>query len=184
MTREWVNRTFTFDFPVEVYPGLLERLASAPERAARLMAGVPRERLIFRPQGRWSAQRQIGHLADLDATLFLVRLDEYAAGAGILTPADLSNRATEEADHDERRLAEVLDRFRATRAAVMSRLSGFEPEMFGRTALHPRLRQPMRLVDQLHFQAEHDDHHLESAASILRAPITGPSRPSGSSPRS
>ena len=26
--------------------------------------------------------------------------------------------------------------------------------------LHPRLKQPMRLVDHLYFVAEHDDHHL------------------------
>ena len=174
MKRQWLKRTFVFDFPVDVYPRLLERLAAAPERAAQAVAGVPRERLIARPVDRWSAQRQIGHLADLDATLFLVRLDEYAAGAEVLTAADPANRATEEADHDERDIAEVLDRFRGTRAAVMSRLAGFPPEMFGRAALHPRLRQPMRLVDQLHFQAEHDDHHLESAAEILRAPANSP----------
>ena len=170
MNRDWLSRTFNFDFPVEVYPRLLERIAGAPERAAIVVAGVPRERLILRPDGRWSAQRQIGHLADLDA-LFLRRLDEYAAGAEVLTAADLSNRATEEADHDERRIDEVLDRFRSTRAAVMARLGGFPPEMFGRVSLHPRLGQPMRVVDQLHFQAEHDDHHLASAAAILRAQL-------------
>jgi hypothetical protein len=33
-------------------------------------------------------------------------------------------------------------------------------EEFNRSLLHPRLKQPMRLVDHLYFVAEHDDHHL------------------------
>lgn len=35
-----------------------------------------------------------------------------------------------------------------------------EPALFARAMLHPRLKQPMRLVDHLYFVAEHDDHHL------------------------
>jgi hypothetical protein len=29
-----------------------------------------------------------------------------------------------------------------------------------RTAHHPRLDRPMRLVDMCYFAAQHDDHHL------------------------
>lgn len=41
-----------------------------------------------------------------------------------------------------------------------ARLEGLEPEMFGRTIVHSRLKQPMRLVDHLYFVAEHDDQYL------------------------
>jgi len=37
------------------------------------------------------------------------------------------------------------------------------------TLLHPRLRTPMRLLDHLHFVAEHDDHHLAKIRELMRA---------------
>ena len=44
--------------------------------------------------------------------------------------------------------------------ALLVRLETLDEAAFGRTLLHPRLKQPMRLVDHLYFVAEHDDHHL------------------------
>jgi hypothetical protein len=35
--------------------------------------------------------------------------------------------------------------------------------------LHPRLKQPMRLVDHLYFVAEHDDHHLATIREMMEA---------------
>jgi hypothetical protein len=37
-----------------------------------------------------------------------------------------------------------------------------------RTALHPRLKRPMRLVDLCFFVAEHDDHHLATVTRLAR----------------
>jgi len=35
-------------------------------------------------------------------------------------------------------------------------------------SVHPRLQQPMRLVDSLYFVAEHDDHHIAKISGLLR----------------
>ena len=35
-----------------------------------------------------------------------------------------------------------------------------------RTALHPRLETPMRMMDLFYFVAEHDDHHLARITAI------------------
>jgi len=35
--------------------------------------------------------------------------------------------------------------------------------------VHPRLKQPMRLVDHLFFVAEHDDHHMARIWEMIRA---------------
>jgi len=37
-----------------------------------------------------------------------------------------------------------------------------------RTALHPRLQQPMRVLDMAFFTAEHDDHHLARMTELSR----------------
>ncbi|MBC8367786.1 hypothetical protein H8E52_10280 [bacterium] len=41
-------------------------------------------------------------------------------------------------------------------------------ERFRQTALHPRLKTPMRACDMLYFMAEHDDHHLARISEIIK----------------
>jgi|GEM_PF-4393916 len=38
---------------------------------------------------------------------------------------------------------------------------------FIHTALHPRLKTPMRIVDLAYFVAEHDDHHLSRIRELV-----------------
>ena len=166
---KWTERTFNFDFPSGLYPELIERLRGTPARAADRLLGVKSVPLNQRRGDSWSIQEHIGHLADLDAILFLVRLDEYERGVESLQPADMSNRTTEAANHNARSVAEILDYFRRTRAVLVERLERLEPSLFSRTAFHPRLKVQMRLVDLMFFQAEHDDHHLATITEILRA---------------
>jgi hypothetical protein len=165
---KWVDRRFDFNFPVELYPELIERLRGTPARAGDRLAGVPHEVLVRRSGRHWSPQEHVGHLADLDEVLFLPRLDEYDRAVGTLRAADMTNRTTEAAQHNTRSLDAVLNRFRATRARIIDRLEALTPEDFNRTAHHPRLDRSMRLVDMTYFQAEHDDYHLASITEILR----------------
>jgi len=165
---KWSERRFDFNFPVELYPELLERLRGTPARLAESLAGVAPERLVRRPHRAWSIQEHAGHLADLDESLFLPRLDEYALGVATLRSADMTNQQTEAANHNARPRDAVLQRCRETRNRIMSRLEALEPAAFGQVALHPRLAVQMRLVDMVCFHAEHDDYHLASIAEILR----------------
>jgi hypothetical protein len=58
--------------------------------------------------------------------------------------------------------------FRREHGGALERLGALAPEAFARTAYHPRLDQPVRLVDMLFFQAEHDDHHLARISDLER----------------
>ena len=165
---KWTDRTFNFDFPAGIYPEIIERLRGTPARAADRLAGITPSMLNRRRGNAWSVLENVGHLADLDDILFRVRLDEYERGVESLQPADMSNRTTEAANHNARTLGEVLEYFRRTRAALIERLEHLDPAVFSRTAFHPRLKVPMRLVDLMFFQAEHDDHHLATISEILR----------------
>jgi hypothetical protein len=49
----------------------------------------------------------------------------------------------------------------------VQRVETIDPALFARSMLHPRLQQPMRLVDHLYFAAEHDDHHLACIWELL-----------------
>jgi hypothetical protein len=164
----WAERKFSFDFPVELYPNVLMRLRGTPGRLAELLGGADEARVRRRPAaGKWSALERAGHLIEIER-LWEKRVGEYLAGADALTPADMSNAVTTAADYNTRELADVLAGFRAARTAFVARLDALAPADFARTALHPRLKVPMRLVDGLYFTAEHDDHELAWMRELVR----------------
>jgi uncharacterized damage-inducible protein DinB len=163
----WTTRSFTFDFPADLHPELIERLRGTPARAEEIARSLPADMLTRRDGDTWSIQENLGHLADVEP-LFTGRLDDFEAGVETLRPADMTNRATHEADHNSRPIAAVLSDLRAERERLVARLESLRPADFARQAFHPRLRTPMRVVDMLLFQAEHDDYHLARVRELVR----------------
>ncbi len=164
----WFERKFTLDLPLSIYPNVLERVRGTPARLEDRLLKLPREALTRRDGGDWSMQEHAGHLLDLGA-LDLGRLDDYAAGLDALRPADPGNRKTHEADHNAAAIEHILASFRAERGEFVRRLESFDPDFIARTALHPRLQLPMRVLDLAYFIAEHDDHHLARISELIRA---------------
>ena len=158
-TRRWFDRKFELGLAPASAPELLERLRSAPQRLADAVRGLPPAILTRKPEGKWSIQENAGHLLDLES-LWDQRLDDYARGATALHPADLENRKTHEANHNSRPISDILSDFRNARHAIVEKIARMSPAELSRTALHPRLQQPMTVVDLCYFVAEHDDHHL------------------------
>ena len=165
MTTRWFDRTFTLGLAVADAAGVISRLRSTPDRLHAALEGVPEPVRVHRPGGRWSMQEHAGHLFDLDV-LFDQRLDDFDRGAETLRAADLENRRTHEAGHNERAPGAILDQFRDARAAMVARLDRMGPSGLSRMSRHPRLGQPMSVVDLCYFIAEHDDHHLAAIADI------------------
>jgi len=162
----WFDRRFDFSFPSELHPELLERLRGTPLRVAERVAHFTPEEQRRRPAAGWSVQEHAGHLSDLDHILFRPRVTAYVQGATTLPPADLTNATTEAANHNARTMAAVLADVRRERAEFIAQLESLTEDLFARTALHPRLGVPMRLVDLMLFVAEHDDHHLASITEL------------------
>lgn len=164
---KWPDRKFQFTFPVEVYPEMIERLRGTPARLEDRVKSVAAEVLTRRDGERWSVQENAGHLLDLES-LVRQRLDEYLSGAKTLHAADMSNRRTDEAEHNEVAIAAILTDFRAQRTELVTRMDNLAPEAFAAVAHHPRLNAPMRLVDMIFFQAEHDDYHMARISELIR----------------
>jgi hypothetical protein len=164
----WVERHWTFDLPVGVFPAVLERLRGTPARAASVVAGVPEEGLAAPPMEAWSAKEHLGHLIDLHA-LDVLRVKEFLSGAETLTAADVSNSQTKGAGHGATPIAQLLETFKRERHTLILMLEPLTEVEIAATALHPRLGVKMRLVDWVQFVADHDDHHLASARHALRS---------------
>jgi hypothetical protein len=107
-------------------------------------------------------------LLDLEP-LWLARVNDYVTGSDQLAVADLTNRKTHEANHNERQLEEILTEFRKAREKLLKRMDELDASLFAFTIPHPRLKTAMRLVDHLYFVAEHDDHHLARIWELINA---------------
>jgi uncharacterized damage-inducible protein DinB len=155
----WFERKFDFTFPAEQFPNLCVRLRGTPPRLEEITRVVARKVLVAKPQGGWSAQEHAGHLLDLEP-LWLARVEDFLTDGETLAVADLGNRKTHEANHNSRELPKIVAEYRGARLRLLDRVEKLQPAIFTRSRLHPRLKQPMRLIDHLYFVAEHDDHHL------------------------
>ena len=164
---KWIERSFIFNFPVELYPEIIERVRGASARLDEYLNSASAETLIRRHDGGWSIQENAGHLFDLDA-LTLNRIEQYVAGVDVLHAADITNKATSEANYNTVSPAAIARSFRERRLEVVNRLESLDPEMFARSAIHPRLNIPMRLVDFVFFEAEHDDYHFTRINELLK----------------
>ena len=109
------------------------------------------------------------HLYDLEE-LWWKRLQDFQQNKAVLSPADLTNAKTNEAGHNEKSLDQLLRQFTVERQKMLEAIYSFDEEMLLRTSVHPRLNQPMRMIDALFFVAEHDDHHIAILSSLLRKP--------------
>jgi uncharacterized damage-inducible protein DinB len=167
MGERWVDRTWEFTLPVQRFPSVVERVRGTPARIEDRVRGLSAEILTRRVEGAWSIQEHIGHLLDLDE-LHIGRLDDYLRGADALRAADMTNTKTWGAGHNTRPLPELLLAVRDKRGRFVARLDAWAPAAWGQVALHPRLKQPMRVIDMAWFVAEHDDHHLARVTELMR----------------
>ena len=163
----WFERRFKFDIPEGIFLNILERLRGTPARLEERLRSLSREVLTRKQGGTWSIMENAGHLFDLEP-LWLDRVEDFIKGNEKLKTADLTNRKTHEAGHNTSALETILSSFRSTRAMLVGKLESLDLAAFSKTALHPRLNSPMRLIDHVFFVAEHDDHHLARISLLMK----------------
>jgi uncharacterized damage-inducible protein DinB len=163
----WIQRTFPTNLPQSLFLNILERLRGTPARLEERISQLTPEILTRRQGNSWSIQETAGHLLQLEP-LWQGRLDDFAASLVTLRPADMTNQATYAADYNSHALADILSDFRRNRMSMIIRLENLDEMTLDRTALHPRLQLPMRVLDMMVFIAEHDDHHLAGISALIK----------------
>ena len=112
--QRWFERKFSFDMPLALLPNILERLRGSPARLEERVRSLSPATLTARIGDTWSIQENIGHLGDLEP-LWIRRAEQVVAGETELAVADLTNRGTDEANHNAASLVELLRKFRSLR---------------------------------------------------------------------
>lgn len=169
----WLQHVFNFDFPVRHFPLILERFRGTPARIDDFTISLPATILTTQINNAWSIQEHVGHLLDL-SELDDRRLHDYLSGAETLTPADMENKKTHESNHNANSLQTILKGFRRERTILVQRLEALTEEQVSQRAIHPRLKQSLRLVDWVYFMSEHDDHHIARMSDLARTLLQAP----------
>ncbi len=164
---EWFKREFDFSFEQNIFPSILERLSGTPARLEQKLYSLPAETLVLRINNTWTVKENVGHLTDLE-TLWQGRLEDILDGQPELRPTDLQNTRTTQANHDETATEKLLGEFRQAREQTLHMLGPLSEEQIFKSALHPRLKTPMRTIDLFLFVAEHDDHHLARITELVK----------------
>jgi uncharacterized damage-inducible protein DinB len=164
---KWFERKFNFTSTQNIFPIIIERLWGTPVRLEEKLKSIPPEILTTKVDNAWSIKENIGHLTDLE-TLWQIRLEDLIAGKQELLEADLQNTKTHNANHNDVPVEKLLKDFRKIRQETLSMLEGIDEELVFRSALHPRLKTPMRTMDLFLFVAEHDDHHLARISELVK----------------
>ena len=161
----WFDRKFDFSANQNIMPTLIERLEGTPARVAEKLKKIDPSRHKIKPNDKWSILEHVGHLSDLEP-LWQGRLADILNGEKEMRATDITNRKTDEANHNEKPPRDLIDDFSILRASTVNALRKLTDEDVFRSALHPRLKTQMRLIDMFLFVAEHDDHHLAAITEL------------------
>ncbi len=164
---KWFERNFNFDFAQNIFPSIIERLAGTPVRLEEKFKSIPSSILSVSVNGAWTIKENVGHLIDLEP-LWQGRLEDILHGKTELRPTDLQNTKTNEANHNAVEIEKLLSDFRQKRKQTINLIENLTEEQIFRSALHPRLKIPMRTMDLFLFVAEHDDHHLARITELVK----------------
>ncbi|MEO5582065.1 MAG: DinB family protein [Saprospiraceae bacterium] len=164
---KWFDRTFNFDSTENVFSSILERLMGTPARLEEKLQSLNQSILLEKIEGTWSIKEQAGHLADLEP-LWQGRLEDIILGRAELRVADLQNGKTNQANHNDKSIHELLESFRTFRFETIRLLEEIDESVVFKSALHPRLKTPMRTRDLFSFVADHDDHHLAAMTALTK----------------
>ncbi|MBL0882241.1 MAG: DinB family protein [Chitinophagaceae bacterium] len=164
---KWFDRKFHFETEQNIFPSILERLSGTPLRLEEKLKTINSTILTERINNTWSIKENAGHLIDLEP-LWQGRFEDIKCGRLELRPTDLQNTKTNLASHNNTLINELLSTFRQVRQQTIRLLENIDETIIFKSALHPRLKTPMRTIDLFLFVAEHDDHHLARITEITK----------------
>lgn len=164
---KWFDRKFEFAHTENIFPSIIERLSGTPLRLESKLRSIDKLILEHRIDNTWSIKENAGHLIDLEP-LWRGRLEDIITGAVEMRLTDLSNAQTTLANHNAKSIESLIEHFYNTRNHTVAILNTLDETTIFKSALHPRLKTPMRTLDLFLFVAEHDDHHLARITELSR----------------
>jgi len=156
----WTERKFEFNFPLGVFPVIVERLRGASIRLEAMLRNTIDKTLNQKTGDKWSVIEQVNHLCNCEE-IWLGRVED------ILTRKEIFERRTLKTELQSEDIQVLLSNFSAARNKLIDLVQNMDEPTASLTINHPRLQRPIRLIDSLFSTAEHDDHHLAKIRELL-----------------
>ena len=107
----WIERKFHFDIPPGWVYNIIARLAGTESRFRNVTQTISEEQYRFKPDGKWRIKEHIGHLGDLEESSILRRLEDFVKRNPQAHIWDVTNTATEQANHNDASIDHLIDVF-------------------------------------------------------------------------
>ena len=144
---------------------LLERFRRGPELVAVATTGASGSQLDHKPAtDKWSARLIACHLADFEMTGSIRMRQVIAEDEPAMQVYD-PDAWTARLGYERRKISQVLESFRRTRADNYELLKDLPEETFARAGNHPR-RGRLTLLDLLRLYAEHAEKHAKQIMAV------------------
>lgn len=161
----WFDHKFNLGINQGWTQNIMTRIKDCEIRISHHCASITDKKLSIRSGSKWSIKEHIGHLIDLEQ-LWINRFLQFEKLYPELVAADLSNKKTEDANHNNNSLEELLKEFRVERQELIDTFNGLSEKAHNHSSYHPRLGVKLQPVDLLFFIAEHDNHHITSIIDL------------------
>lgn len=138
---------------------LVDILRRQADEASALYGGISEEQANHRyAPGKWSIREVLGHVIDGER-VFTYRALTFARGDGGPLPSFDENAWAAASNAAQRTMTELLDEYRAVRAATIALFRGFGEQEFARSGVASK--NPISVRALAYIVAGHERHHLK-----------------------
>jgi len=165
---KWVNRKFTFSNDDNNFSSTIEMLKGTSIILKDKISKVEsEEHFMMTLDGKWTILENIGHLIDLEQ-LWLERIRDILENNEKMRSFYLKKRKFQSANYNNRNVLELISEFTEKRNKLIEKLENMTEVEIYKTAIHPRLKTPMSIMNLLFMTAMHDYHHLSRINVIIK----------------
>jgi len=167
----WFEHKFNFGIDKGWTFNIMSRIKDCEIRIAHHCASLDENSLSSKIGKKWSIKENIGHLIDLEP-LWMNRFKQFENLLPELIAADMANKKTSNANHNDNTIGALLNEFRFERNKLIDTFNNLSENAQNHSSYHARLGVMMKPVDLLFFIAEHDNHHLASIIDLKNDIVT------------
>lgn len=139
---------------------LIAEFEQFPELLSTTIKDLDSERLLHKPNGKWSIQEHAGHLLAIES-LWIARLDDFMLKHEVLRPWNGTNEETDQAQFNLQKLHRILSDFEQIRSGHSRMIKLSEQQLKEVKCLHPRTQMVVSFEDHLKMMVHHDKQHLQ-----------------------
>ena len=137
---------------------LLKHMKESFKEMKKLVLHLPEEKLVHRPEGKWTIKEILVHIVD-DERIYAYRALRFARNDATELPGFEQDDYTRSSAANERNVKNILQEYSAVRSATIALFNGLPNEAFVRSGIANNNRATVRAL--AYHIAGHELHHIQ-----------------------